>query len=96
MRKKKVVFEVVIDEALAYSGVNAISLVDSPAIDSNFIALKKALKPLKLKAVDTEKHLLMGAVLIPNKPIYRNVEGDEFYIIFSGQQTRNSSRCCQI
>lgn len=55
----------------------AVSLVEDPAIESNFIALSK-----EKKLVQLEKRLLVGAALIPNKPIYRNINGREFYISF--------------
>lgn len=55
----------------------AVSLVEDPAIESNFIALSK-----ERKLVQLEKRLLVGAALIPNKPIYRNINGKEFYISF--------------
>ena len=62
-------------------GVYAISLVDSPAMESTFIALKEQ-KEIQLKAIDEEKRILLGAVLIPDKPIYRKQDGKEFNITF--------------
>ena len=62
-------------------GVYAISLVDSPAMESTFIALKEQ-KEISLKAIDEEKRILLGAVLIPDKPIYRKQDGKEFNITF--------------
>lgn len=62
-------------------GVYAISLVESPAMESQFIALKEQ-KEIQLKAIDEEKRILLGAVLIPNKPIYRKQDGKEFNITF--------------
>lgn len=57
----------------------AVSLVEEGAIESNFIALSKQEIGIKL---ENEKRLVTGAALIPNKPIYRNVNGNEFYIEF--------------
>lgn len=62
-------------------GVYAISLVDSPAMESTFIALSEQ-KEIQLKAIDEEKRILLGAVLIPDKPIYRKQDGKEFNITF--------------
>lgn len=73
--------ELIIDEKDELSGVDAISVVESPAIESNFVALKS--EEIKLAQVDTEKRILMGAVLIPEKPIYRKNGEDEYYIYFS-------------
>ena len=84
------VYEVLIETLNAHSGVNAISLVDKPAIDSNWIALAKQTK-FEFKEVDGQKHILMGAALIPNKPIYRSMEGNEFYILFSKDTIRLAS-----
>jgi len=65
-------------------GVYAISLVENPAMEGLFIALSKD-EPIQLKEVDKEKRILMGLVLEPNKPIYRNQNGEEFNIVFDEQ-----------
>lgn len=80
------IFEMIFDPLLANQGVNAISLVEHPAIESNFITLKAAEIPLKL-AADKERKVVMGAVLIPDKPILRRdpKTNEEFYIYFSSQ-----------
>jgi len=70
-------------------GVFAISLVNFPAMESNFIALSEQ-KEIQLKAIDNEKRILLGAVLIPNKPIYRNQNGKEFNIVFPAETIRLS------
>jgi len=72
------------------NGVDAISVVESPAIESNFVALSSE---VKLAEVDKEKKILMGAVLIPNKPIYRRGEdgNDDYYIYFSKDTIRKAS-----
>ena len=57
----------------------AVSLVEDPAIESTFIALSKNKVEIKL---ENEKRIITGAALIPNKPIYRNIGGKEFYISF--------------
>lgn len=62
-------------------GVYAISLVNNPAIGVNFITLSKQ-KELKLATVNEEQRILMGAILIPDMPIYRNQDGKEFNIVF--------------
>ena len=63
-------------------GVFAISLVENPAIEIDFIALSKE-NVIKLAEVSEEKRLLISPVLIPNQPIYRKDEnGNEFNIVF--------------
>ena len=61
--------------------VQAISLVDYPAIEADFVALSKQL-PIQLS---TDKMELIGPVLIPDKLIYRRLEGREFYISFDAE-----------
>ena len=75
-------FEAVFDKN--NRGVYSISLVEDPAMEGNFIALSKQ-KKLEFQAVDDEKRILVGLVLEPNKPIYRNQDGEEFNIVFSEQ-----------
>jgi hypothetical protein len=82
--------ELIIDEKDKLSGVDAISVVESPAIESNFVALKS--EEIKLAQVDSEKRILMGAVLIPEKPIYRKNGEDEYYIYFSKDTVNKASQ----
>jgi polyhydroxyalkanoate synthesis regulator phasin len=70
-------------------GVFGISLVEDPAIQSNFIALSKQQK-IQLSTIDNEKRILLGAVLVPDLPIYRNQNGMEFNIVFSADTIRKS------
>ena len=84
------IIELVIDENDETSGIDAVSVVHSPAIEENFIALKK--HEVELKEVDAEKRILMGAALVPNKHIYRRNEKDEeYYIYFSEKTVRKAS-----
>jgi len=76
-------YELLLDENdLFLSGVNAISIVENPAIASDFIALGDQ-KPVLLAEVNKDKQILMGAALIPNKPIYRKDGDEEYYVYFS-------------
>jgi len=81
------VVELVIDENS--EGVKAISVVDRPAIEENFIALSA--HEVELKEVNTEKRILMGAALIPEKRIPRRVKEQSFAIYFSEQTVRKAS-----
>jgi hypothetical protein len=82
------VLELIIDEKDLKNGVNAVSVVESPAIEENFVALAK--HEVELKEIDTEKRILMGAALIPNKKIYRRNKEEEFYIYFSEDTVRRA------
>ena len=83
------IIELLIDETKLEAGINAVSVVESPAIEENFIALKK--HEVELKEVDAEKRILMGAALVPNKQIYRRNKDKEFYIYFSEDTVRKAS-----
>ncbi len=82
------IVELIIDEKENLSGVEAISVVEFPAIEENFIALNQQ---LQLAKVDDEKRILMGAALIPNKNIYRRNGEDEYYIFFSDATVKKAS-----
>ena len=75
------IVELILDEDQEDSGIEAISIVESPAIESDFVSLNS--QEIKLAEIDKEKRLLLGALLIPNKPIYRNGDEGEYYIFFS-------------
>ena len=76
-------YELLIDENdLLLSGVHALSIGENPAIQSDFIALGDQ-KPVLLAEVNKDKQILMGAALIPNKPIYRKDGDEEYYVYFS-------------
>ena len=84
------IIELIIDEEAFITGIQAISVVEQPAIEEDFIALKEE-KKVELKSIDDEKRILMGAALIPNKPIYRRDGEEEYYIYFSKDTVRKAS-----
>lgn len=71
------------------SDVYAISLVEEPAIEIDYVAFDKdkETKP-NLKFIEdkqNEKFMILGPALIPDKNIYRNYDGNEFYVSFSAE-----------
>lgn len=89
MSKKKIKkFKVGID-----SETYAISLVEAPAIESDFVALAKEEEEKHQVFLETnEKHLVYGAALIPDKDIYRNNGEQEFYINFTKESIEKMSQ----
>ena len=85
------IIELVIDENEELSGIEAISVVSAPAIEENFLALKNE-EQIRLAEVSKEKRILMGAALIPDKPIYRKNGEQEFYIFFSKETVAKASQ----
>ncbi len=76
------VYEAVFKEGET-EGVYALSVVENPAMEDHWIALSEQPEIIELAEVDGEKRLLLGAALIPNKKVYRNIDGNEFYLTFS-------------
>jgi hypothetical protein len=62
------------------SGMYRISLVTNPAIQENFIYFAEE---KDMFFVDDEKGIIVGPVIVPNKPIYRKNESGEYYVQFS-------------
>ena len=85
------IVELILDPTDEQSGIEAISVVETPAIEENFIALNK--HEVLLKEVDKEKRILMGAALVPNKQIFRRNEktDEDYYIFFSEDTVRKAS-----
>ena len=83
------IIELLIDEAAELMGIEAISLVENPAIEENWVAF--AGDQVNFAKQDEEKHILMGAALIPNKPIYRRDGENEYYVYFSKDTIRRAS-----
>jgi len=74
-------FELTIDDDFL-DEVFAISLVEDPAIESNFVWFDK--EKVQFQKIDTEKRLVVGPVLIPNKKIFRiDGEGNGYEVFFS-------------
>ena len=81
------VIELIIDEENASLAVDAVSLVEFPAIESDWVALNKDTN-ISLAKVDEDKKLLIGAALIPDKKIYRyNQETQKEYFVYFSKET---------
>lgn len=88
MAKKIKKYKVGID-----SETYAISLVESPAIESDFVALAKEEEEKQQVFLENdEKHMVYGAALIPDKDIYRNNGEQEFYINFTKESIERMSQ----
>ena len=83
------IFELIIDEDAELYGIDAISLVDKPAIELDFVALKS--ERVQFAEVDADKRILIGPALVPDKPIYRKMGEEEYYVYFSKSTVRRAS-----
>ena len=84
------IVELILDENDELNGIEAISIVEKPAIEEDFVALKD-IEEVKFAKLDDEKRILLGPVLIPNKPILRRGKEDNYYIYFSRDTVRKAS-----
>lgn len=89
MNKELKEYELIVDADKYYNdfGVDAIALVEFPAIEVDFIALSKNKSNVTLSKLDYEKKLIVGPVLIPEKRIYRyDQETNEEYNVFFSKE----------
>ena len=71
------------------TGMFKISLVDDPAVMSNFLAFDNVRKPLMYQVQNEEKRLVRGVVMRADFPIYRyDARFGEYYIIYKAEEIR--------
>ena len=75
--------------------VDFVALVESPAIQRNFLAfndqyLENTKEPTKLlfAVQDEEQRIVSGPLMIADLPIYRRDEDGEYYVMFSADQIK--------
>ena len=82
------VFEALVTDA--ETGMFRISLVDDPAVMSDFMAFDKQRRPQMYSVQDEEKRLVRGVVMRADFPIYRYSAGiGEYYVIYKAQTIRD-------
>lgn len=74
------------------SETEAISMVTEPAIESDFVFLSKDKAIVKEAFSTDEKHMVYGAVLRPDFPIYRNDGENEYYLEFTSESIERMAR----
>jgi hypothetical protein len=65
-------------------GIDATALVENPAIQRNWMAFKEH-KDFKFKTHNEDKRILAGALMVADFPMYRNMNGKEFFVKFSSE-----------
>lgn len=71
----------ILDPSQPELGLQMISLVENPAIQISWITFNED-KPFKLAVQNEEKRIIFTPALIPNQKIYRNINGEEFDLVF--------------
>ena len=83
MNKKLPVYKLTINKDDIDSGVLAVALVNQPAIEIDFFAFNgKNQEHFQFKEIAPDKQLLAGYLLVPDKLIYRNDNGQEYFVTF--------------
>ena len=98
--KKLPVYKLMVNECNSdfcdQTETNYISIVETPAIETNFIAfgVETNIKPYTFKVQDTSKRMLIGPLMIADLPIYRvNPDtGEEYYVLFDSEAIENSQK----
>ena len=81
MEKKLPTYKIIVDPNDEETGVYAVSLVDEPAIEVDWIKLSKVIE--MEFSVNKDKQMLFGPLLIPGKLIFRrDNKGNEYNIVF--------------
>ncbi len=82
--------ELFIDEDNVDDGISAISFVEHPAIEENWVALSRS-QEVQFKAIDEEKRIVVGLALVPDKEIYRRRGEYEYNVMFTKETVRKAS-----
>lgn len=61
--------------------VDYVALVDKPAIEKNFLAFNEHEQKMAF-AIQEDEQIITGALMLADKPIYRNDENGEYYVVF--------------
>lgn len=82
MEKNLPIFQALLDD---YDSIDFISLVESPAIEKDFLYFSKEenKQSLQLSIEDEEERVILSPVAIPDKLIYRRDGDYEYYVTFS-------------
>lgn len=71
-----------------HHGINKISLVDFPAVESDFVSFGKAERKMRYEVQSEEKRIVRGVIMRANYPIYRNDENGEYYVVYTAETIR--------
>ena len=87
------IVELIIDADNEDLAIDAISLVTSPAIETDFVYFNAEENNLTLAKVDEEQRLLISPALIPYKQIYRYDANKDrnYYVYFTADTVRKAA-----
>lgn len=83
MNKELPIFSLeIVDDVNSDTEVDFVALVDRPAIEKSFLAFKEGRK-VAFEIQNEEEHIISGALMLADTPIYRNDQNGEYYVVFS-------------
>ena len=87
---KEVLVELKINEEND-NGVTTISFVENPALQEDFMYFSND-EIIKMQDVDSEKRIVTGIAMIPDKKILRRTaDGEDYFVYFSKETVKRSS-----
>lgn len=72
-------------------GIITISLVDEPAVESDFVCFAKDTGKQLFAVSDSAEHIITGCLMKADTLIYRNDNGFQYYIVFSKKTIQTMS-----
>ena len=63
--------------------VDYVALVDRPAIEKSFLAFNENTERIAFAIQNEDERIITGALMLADKPIYRNDENGEYYVVFT-------------
>lgn len=91
LNKNLDIWEAVIEDES--DGIAFISLVNDPAVESNWFAYNKEHQPMQFQIADEEQHILLGVIMRADFPMYRiGNSGYEYYIKYSKETIAKMAR----
>jgi len=81
MEKIPVYYMQLDEQGNAEYGIDDIALVSNPAYEELFAKFSSEEIKLNFAVNDEEQRIITGAVMIPDKLVYRNEKGKEFYVV---------------
>ena len=91
LNKNLDIYEAIIEDES--DGIAFISLVNDPAVESNWFAYNKEHQPMQFQVADEEQRILFGVIMRADFPMYRvGTSGYEYYIKYSKETIAKMAR----
>lgn len=72
------------------NGLNILSMVETPAIEINYVKMEEEINHIKMEVLDEEKNIVIAPALVPDMLIPRIHKGIKYYISFDKETIEQS------